>query len=264
MAEEKVLILDPNVQEQVNAELEATEEVVAETEQNYEIPNKFKDKSAQDIAKSYEELEKKLGRQAKELGDTRKLADDLLRQELDKNKQATAQQGIPSTTVEEPTEFDYDNPLESVKKVIQQELAPVREKLQATQDVSTRDRLAKQHPDYMDIAASPEFSDWVNSSPIRADLYRRANDQLEYNAAVELLDTWKALHPAKETPSRAATQKVTKQKINELSTEAGSTGQTSTKTFSRRELINLRATNPNKYYEMADEIRDAYANGRVR
>ena len=53
MAEEKVLILDPNVQEQVNAELEATEEVVAETEQNYEIPNKFKDKSAQDIAKSY-------------------------------------------------------------------------------------------------------------------------------------------------------------------------------------------------------------------
>ena len=79
-----------------------------------------------------------------------------------------------------------------------------------------------------------------------------------------MLDTWKALNPKKEIPSKAETQKVTKQKINELSTESGSTGQTSTKTFSRRELINLRATNPNKYYEMAEEIRDAYATGRVR
>ena len=261
MAEEKVLILDQDVQNQVNAHLQQEEEISQEpenTESEYKVPDKFKDKSVEDVAKSYEELEKKLGRQAKELGDTRKLADDLLRQELDKNKQTSAQE------LEEPTEFDYDNPLESVKKVIQQELAPVREQLQANRDISTRDKLAKQHPDYMDIAASPEFSDWVNSSPIRVDLYRRANDQLEYNAAVELLDTWKALNPKKETPSKAETQKVTKQKINELSTESGSTGQTSTKTFSRRELINLRATNPSKYYEMADEIRDAYANGRVR
>ena len=165
---------------------------------------------------------------------------------------------------EEPTEFDYDNPLESVRKMIQQELNPVREQLKATQDISTRDKLAQQHPDYMDIASSPEFSDWVNSSPIRQDLYRRANDQLEYNAAVELIDTWKALNPKKEVSSKDQSQKVTKQKINELSTESGSSGQTSTKTFSRRELINLRATNPNKYYEMADEIREAYATGRVR
>jgi len=262
MAEEQVLILDRNVQDAVDAQNEPEEEQVAAEPENkepeYEVPDKFKDKSIADVSKSYEELEKKLGRQAQELGDTRKLADDLLRQELDKNRQTQAQ------NTEEPTEFDYDNPLESVKKLIQKELSPVREQLQANRDISTRDKLATQHPDYLDIASSPEFSDWVNSSPIRADLYRRANDQLEYNAAVELLDTWKALNPKKEAPSKAETQKVTKQKINELSTESGSTGQTSTKTFSRRELINLRATNPNKYYEMAEEIRDAYATGRVR
>jgi hypothetical protein len=262
MAEEQVLILDKSVQDTVDAQNELEEQQIAAEPENkepeYEVPDKFKDKSIADVSKSYEELEKKLGRQAKELGDTRKLADDLLRQELDKNKQTSAQD------TEEPTEFDYDNPLESVKKVIQQELAPVREQLQANRDISTRDKLAQQHPDYMDIAASPEFSDWVNSSPIRADLYKRANDQLEYNAAVELLDTWKALNPKRGTPSNVQTQRATKQKINELSTESGSTGQTSTKTFSRRELINLRATNPNKYYDMADEIRQAYSEGRVR
>ena len=262
MAEEQVLILDKNVQDTVDAQNELEEQQVAAEPENkepeYEVPDKFKDKSIQDVSKSYEELEKKLGRQAQELGDTRKLADDLLRQELEKNRQTQAQQE------EQPKEFDYDNPLESVRKIIQQELRPVRDELKANQDISTRDKLVQQHPDYMDIAASPEFSDWVNSSPIRADLYRRANDQLEYNAAVELLDTWKALNPKKEAPSKAETQKVTKQKINELSTESGSTGQTSTKTFSRRELINLRATNPNKYYDMADEIRQAYSEGRVR
>ena len=262
MAEEQVVILDKEVQDMVQEQNAPEEQQVAAEPENkepeYEVPDKFKDKSIQDVSKSYEELEKKLGRQAQELGDTRKLADDLLRQELDKNRQTQAQQE------EQPKEFDYDNPLESVRKIIQQELRPVRDELKANQDVSTRDKLEQQHPDYMTIAASPEFSDWVNSSPIRADLYRRANDQLEYNAAVELLDTWKALNPKKETPSKAETQKVTKQKINELSTESGSTGQTSTKTFSRRELINLRATNPNKYYDMADEIRQAYSEGRVR
>ena len=262
MAEQEAIILDKDIQDMVQAELEPVkEEVVAEPENKepeYVVPDKFKDKSIEDVSKSYEELEKKLGRQAQELGDTRKLADDLLRQELEKNKQTQAPQQ------DQPTEFDYDNPLESVRKMIQQELNHVREQLKATQDVSTRDKLAQQHPDYMDIAASPEFSDWVNSSPIRVDLYRRANDQLEYNAAVELLDTWKALNPTKETPSKVETQKVTKQKINELSTESGSTGQTSTKTFSRRELINLRATNPQKYQDMSEEIRQAYAEGRVR
>ena len=262
MTDDNAIILDKEVQDQVNAHLKVEEEEVTEKKDEqkpeYSIPDKFKDKSIEDVSKSYEELEKKLGRQAQELGDTRKLADDLLRQELDKNKQTLAQE------TEEPTEFDYDNPLESVRKMIQQELNPVREQLKATQDISTRDKLAQQHPDYMDIASSPEFSDWVNSSPIRQDLYRRANDQLEYNAAVELIDTWKALNPKKEVSSKDQSQKVTKQKINELSTESGSSGQTSTKTFSRRELINLRATNPNKYYEMADEIREAYATGRVR
>ena len=135
MAEEQVLILDRNVQDAVDAQNEPEEEQVAAEPENkepeYEVPDKFKDKSIQDVSKSYEELEKKLGRQAQELGDTRKLADDLLRQELDKNRQTQAQ------NTEEPTEFDYDNPLESVKKLIQKELSPVREQLRANQDVST-------------------------------------------------------------------------------------------------------------------------------
>ena len=49
-----------------------------------------------------------------------------------------------------------------------------------------------------------------------------------------------------------------------MTTESGSSGQTSTKVFKRKEIINLRTQNPTKYWEMADEIRQAYADGRVR
>ena len=108
MAEEQVVILDKEVQEMVLEQNAPEEQQVAAEPENkepeYEVPDKFKDKSIQDVSKSYEELEKKLGRQAQELGDTRKLAEDLLRQELEKNRQTQAQQE------EQPKEFDYDNP----------------------------------------------------------------------------------------------------------------------------------------------------------
>ena len=200
--------------------LEENETTNTEPEKpDYQIPSKFQNKSAEDVAKSYSELEKSYGKQAQELGNARKLADQLVQRELD------------SKTVE-PT------------KVEQQ--------------------LKSKHPDFIEVVATPEFNDWVNSSNVRMDLYSRANNNLDLEAADELLINYKAQNPKVSTASIDDKERDVQSRVADMTTESGSSGQTSTKVFKRKEIINLRTQNPTKYWEMADEIRQAYADGRVR
>jgi hypothetical protein len=242
-------------------EEEGTQENQIITEQEkpqYEIPSKFKDKGLEDVVKSYSELEKSFGKQAQELGDARKLADRLVQRELDSKTVA------PAPQVDNTVEFDYDNPIESINKLVEQKLRPVSDKLTKTDAYQAQQELSSKHPDYQSLVQSDEFNEWVNSSNVRVDLYSRANNNLDIEAASELLDTFKALHPqAKETSKEDKAGKI-QERVADMSTESGSSGQVSTKIFKRKEIINLRTNNPTKYWEMADEIRQAYADGRVR
>lgn len=245
--------------EEITGEIEVQEESnIEQTEPHIEIPSKFKDKSVEDIVKSYTELEKQFGKQAQELGQQRKLTDQLVQKELNS-------QNTPSVVEEEEFEFDYDNPKESIRKLVQKELDPLKQSVTKTDVQLAQQQLQKRHPDYADVVQDEDFTQWVNSSSIRMDLYQRANNNHDLDAAVELLDTFKALHPKEDTASKEVVkQQQVKDRVNEMTTESGSSGQTGTKVYKRSEIINLRATNPKEYWERAEEFRTAYAEGRVR
>ncbi len=245
------LEVEEQTQEPINQEL---------TQPQVELPAKFKDKSVEDIVKSYTELEKQFGRQAQELGDTRKLADSLVQKELH------SQNNTPSIeNEEEEFEFDYDNPKESIRKLVQKELDPLKQSVTKTDVAMAQRQLQEKHPDYPQVVQNEDFTQWVNSSPIRMDLYHRANNNHDLEAAVELLDTFKQLHPVKDTVTEQAEQKQkVAERVNEMTTESGSSGQTGTKIYKRSEIINLRASNPTEYWQRAEEFRAAYAEGRVR
>lgn len=246
-----------NDNEKPTGELLVEEETVVTEEPTpaIEIPTKFKDKGIEDIIKSYSELEKQYGKQAQELGETRKLADQLVQRELQ-----TAQ-SKPEAEAEAEDEFDYDNPLKSIDKLVERKLKPVKDKLSKDEEYQVRSTLKAKHPDFMEVVQTDEFGEWVNSSPIRQNLYSRANVNLDLDAAEELLSTFKALHPA-EKPKQDT--KKTQERVNDMTLESGSSGQTSTKVYKRKELINLRATNPKEYWARADEFKQAYMEGRVR
>jgi hypothetical protein len=59
------------------SDLEKTVEEVSN-----DIPEKYKGKSLDDIIKMHQEAEKLIGKQAQEVGEVRKLADDLIKQNL--------------------------------------------------------------------------------------------------------------------------------------------------------------------------------------
>lgn len=238
--------------------LEENETTNTEPEKpDYQIPSKFQNKSAEDVAKSYSELEKSYGKQAQELGNARKLADQLVQRELDSKT-------VEPTKVDEPVEFDYDNPIESIGKLVDQRLKPVTDKLTQSNAVTAEQDLKSKHPDYIEVVATPEFNEWVNSSNVRIDLYGRANNNLDLEAADELLINFKAQRQQGSTASISDKERNVQSRVADMTTESGSSGQTSTKVFKRKEIINLRTQNPTKYWEMADEIRQAYADGRVR
>ena len=243
----------------VEQELQEAQESSGTTQPQYEIPEKFRDKSVEDVVKSYSELEKQFGRQAQELGDVRKLAEQMIQRELKVNSQNESK-----PVVEEEFEFDYDNPKESIKKLLEQEIKPLKDNLAKTEGYITVKQLEAAHPDYKEVGSSSEFQEWVNSSNVRQDLYHKADRLGDIESAMELLGTFKALNPPKtETPARNKSKEV-ESRVNEMATETGSTGQSQGKVWKRSDIVNLRAYEPRKYEQLKGEIYQAYQEGRVK
>ena len=77
---------DEKLGEEVKVE-EQTLEKSVEPESS-DIPDKYRGKSLDDIIKMHQEAEKLIGKQAQEVGEVRKLADELIKQNLGGKQQA--------------------------------------------------------------------------------------------------------------------------------------------------------------------------------
>jgi len=144
---------DMSTDEETSVEvLDALEETVTE------MPEKFKGKSAADIATSYMELEKDKGRLANEVGDLRKLTDDFLKQKLE-----------PVTETKE-NQIDLDNLLENPNDVIKgaidnnPRIAALEEQLRQAQVAEKKQGFETKHTDWNTVLNSEDFSNWVQGS----------------------------------------------------------------------------------------------------
>lgn len=264
--EDNEQLVDINdVEPEVAHEVEEPEVTSAEPTDvvDEDVPAKFKGKSAKDIAKAYAELEKHFGKQANEFGELRKLTDQFLLNQLQ-----TRQQG---QTPEPEPEIDenafFENPKEAVAKAIERhpkfqqlEQATVRvRQLESTQ------ALLNAHPDFQEIANSPEFVDFIKASPVRSRLFVSADQSYDWETAADLMNTFKELKAAKVEGQVKSEQKQQRDKaLKQASTQVGGTGETPRKVYTRQGIINLMMTNPAKYAAMQDEIYAAYAEGRVK
>ena len=126
--------------------------------------------------------------------------------------------------------------------------------------------MEKTHPDYIDIVHDSGFQDWVQASKFRTDLFKEA-DAYNYDAADELLTHWKERSVIDKTAEVKEQQEATRKKaLKSSKTESRSSAESTAgkKTYRRADLIRLKATDPNRYADLADEIYSAYAEGRVK
>lgn len=245
------------------SELEAVEEQqqaqAAAAPEAPKIPDKYKGKSLEEIVTMHQEAEKLIGRQAQEVGEVRRLADDLIKQQLSSKQQQAQPQ--------EETDIDFfEDPKKAVQKAVENhpDVLAAKKAAQQMQAMQTQSMLQKKHPDFAEIVKDGEFIEWVKGSPLRLNMYAMADAQYDFNAADELLSTFKQIRTAKTTQTQDAGKQVRQQNLRAAAVDVGGTGESSKKVYRRADLIRLRMTDPNRYEAMQPEIMAAYSEGRVK
>ena len=239
-------------------------EVVDTAEPVEELPEKYRGKSAIEIAKMHQEAEKLIGRQANEVHEVRSLADQLLKQQLDSKARETK-------PIEESLEDDFfADPASAVNRQVEKHPA-VLEARQAALEMKrmkTAQQLSSKHPDFATIASDSGFQDWVKASAIRLNLFAKADAEFDFESADELLSTYKELKQIKQQTQNVQTaaveNKAQEQAMRAATVDVGGAGETSRKVYRRADLIKLRMTDPERYMQLSDEIMTAYSEGRVK
>ena len=260
--------VENTVEPEETLEAQETETTAEKTQETVsEVPDKFAGKSVEDIVKSYQNLEQELGRKSQEIGELRSLSDSFLKAEISRNDPQTSQATQNSNNNETEEDF-FEDPNKAVNSLIEkhpkfQEF----QKFQAQQKQETsKAQLEQTHPDYVDIVQDAKFQDWVQASKFRTNLFQEA-DSYNYDAADELLTHWKERSMIDKTAEVKQEQAETRKKaLKSSKTESRSSSESTAgkKTYRRADLIRLKATDPNRYADLADEIYSAYAEGRVK
>jgi hypothetical protein len=248
---------------------ESTTDVMTETStealaEEYQVPDKFAGKSTEDIINSYQNLEREMGRKSQEVGELRKLSDSFLQAEV--ARQSTPLQENSSDTYEEQGTDFYDDPAKAVNSAIENH--PKFQQFQQFQQEQAQSaakvQLEQTHPDFGDVVKDTKFQDWVKGSPIRMQMFQAA-DSYNYDAANELLSTWKdrsMVSKTQEVKQQQATNRES-QLIAATTESRSASGSAGGKTFRRADLIRMKMEDPLKYESLQDVIYDAYASGRV-
>ena len=241
------------------ATAEAPVEAEAEAPSEEDLPEKYKGKSASDIARMHQELEKRLGQQSSEVGELRRHFDDYVQSNVQ------AQQSAPE--VVEEVDF-FADPNAAMAKAIENH--PTLKQAQAVAaEMAKSQALAKlkaSHPDMNTVLQDDGFKEWVSSSPIRRELYQQADTRYDFAAADELITLYKERQGVVKQTAKVEKQHQ-KNEVKRASTgtaRSNPEGATSKKIYRRRDIIELMNSDPKRYEALLPEIMKAYEEKRVK
>lgn len=239
-------------------ELEAvSEELDKLNEEADNIPDKYRNKSLEEVIKMHQEAEKLIGKQAQEVGEVRKLADELIKNNLASKTQQ----------VEEEPEVDFfEDPRKAVQKTVEAhpDVLAARQAAQEFKKMQVQQKLQQAHPDFAQIVQDPGFAEWVKGSSVRMALYSKADAEFDFDSANELLSTFKELRGVRVKQTESAGEAIRKKDMKTAAVDVGGTGESSKRVYRRADLIRLKMTDPARYEALQPEIMAAYAEGRVK
>lgn len=223
-----------------------------------ELPEKYRSKSLGEVVRMHQEAERLIGKQAQEVGEVRKLADELIKQNLGGRSQPIKE--------EEPEVDFFENPQKAVQATIDKhpDVLAARQAGMDFRRMQIQQKLAQDHPDYSQVVNDSEFHNWVKSSPVRLGLYAKADAEFDYDSANELLSTFKELRGIKAKQSDKANDAIRTKSMKAAQVDVGGSGESSKRVYRRADLIRLKMTDPQRYETLSDEIMQAYSEGRVR
>jgi hypothetical protein len=250
--------LDERPAEDDDSITESFEETEKFQEEVNSVPEKYQNKSIEELVQMHQEAEKLVGKQSSEVGELRKVVDEYIHQQT----QLTQQTNEP---VEEIDFFSEPN--RAVSNAIENHPS-VREAKQVAQEyrkTTALSQLQSKHPEMNTILQDEKFLEWIKGSNVRTRLLQQADQQFDVEAADELFSTWKERQQMIGTTADAEKSQ-RKQQVKAASTgsSSGSGEKASRKIYRRADIINLMRTDPARYQALSDEILKAYAEGRVK
>lgn len=243
--------IDGEIGEIETVEKQQSEQVVAAPE----LPEKYRGKTIEEVVKMHRDAEELIARQGREVGEVRKLADELIKSQL-----------TPKAEVEKPKEVDFfENPQEAIRQQIENHprVLAAEQFAKQAQAEQSRQRLMQIHPDVQQIVGDVGFQEWVKASKVRTQLFQQA-DNFDVDAANELLSTYKELRGVRQKMAAEVDTTARDKTLKAAAVDTGGSGESSQKIFRRADLIRLKMRDPAKYEAMSDEIMAAYASGRVK
>jgi hypothetical protein len=250
--------LDERPAEDDDSITESFEETEQFEEEVNSVPEKYQNKSIEELVQMHQEAEKLVGKQSSEVGELRKVVDEYIHQQTQLTQQ----------TNEPVEEIDFfSEPDKAVSNAIENHPS-VREAKQVAQEyrkTTALSQLQSKHPEMNTILQDEKFLEWIKGSNVRTRLLQQADQQFDVEAADELFSTWKERQQMIGTTADAEKSQ-RKQQVKAASTgsSSGSGEKASRKIYRRADIINLMRTDPARYQALSDEILKAYAEGRVK
>ena len=250
---------DPDAlsQEEITASLEQPDTLQPLDEPESDIPEKYRNKSMQEVVAMHQQAEQLIGKHSGEVGELRKVVDQYIVKQLDQT---------PSEPAPEPVDF-FEDPDKAVSVAIEQHPAVQQANQAAAQyrQQTAMSALQQKHPDMQQVLGDPKFAEWIQGSPVRQELFQRADQNYDSAVADELLSLYKE-RAGSAQQAVAAEQQMRKQQVKQANT--GGSGQANTagskRIYRRADIIKLMKTDPDRYEALSPEIMQAYQEGRVR
>lgn len=225
----------------------------------FEMPKKFEGKTAEEIAESYTNLEKDNGRKSNEIGELRKLTDDILRQ------QAAPQPVEYINESVEEVDF-FEDPNAAVEKALANNprLQRMEEQMLKDAQAQSHAQLVEIHSDADAVVASEGFGNWMRESSGRMKMLQSAHNTNDVALASDIINMYKTTATDVNQEARDVRDANASEGLKAANVEAGTPTVTAGNTYRRADLIRLKVEQPARYASMADEIRQAYIDGRVK
>ncbi len=222
-----------------------------------DIPDKYRGKTIKEVISMHQSAEQLIGSQGSEVGELRKVVDAYITNQT--NNQ-------PPKEPDKEIDF-FEDPKGAVNQAIENhpEVIAARQETAKMKRNASLTQLQAKHPDMQQVLQAPAFAEWVKASPVRLELYQRADQGFDFDAADELVSNFKER-------SQVAQQAVkTETAARQQAVRAASTGSTTgantsgaKRIYRRADIIKLMKNDPDRYEALNDEIILAYAEGRVR
>lgn len=241
--------------EELEAKEQPPEEVQAAPPEE-ELPEKYRNKSLNDIVRMHQEAEKAMGRHANEVGELRKVVDDFITKQTEL---------VAKDDTAEEIDF-FSDPQAAMSKAIEKHPAfrKLNEMTQKQQQSAAQAEMIRRHSDAHQIIGDEKFIEWVTASKVRQALLVKADKEYDVDAADELFSLWK------ERKGLVAQTATSEKNARKDTVRKAATGNNSVaaeppakKKFRRADIIKLMRDDPDRYASLAAEIRMAYQEGRV-